>query len=75
MQIKNILQRCKVKKDVKRCLKVLQFPFAIIQNPCILWQMDAIYKIMNIGVSIHNMIIENKKGNNLEALFDLANVG
>jgi len=37
--------------------------------------MDAIYEIMNIGVSIHNMIIENKGDNNLETLFDLANVG
>jgi hypothetical protein len=37
--------------------------------------MDAIYEIMNIGVCIHNMSIEDKKDNNLETLFDPANVG
>jgi hypothetical protein len=38
-------------------------------------KMDEIYKIMNIGVSIHNMSIEDKKDNNLVILFDPANVG
>jgi hypothetical protein len=36
--------------------------------------MDAIYEIMNIGVSIHNMIIEDKEDNNLKTSFDPANI-
>lgn len=35
-----------VKKDVERCLGVLQSRFHIIQNLSGLWQMDIIYEIM-----------------------------
>ncbi len=62
-------------KDVESCLGILQSQFATIQNPCKLWQMDTIYQIMIICVIVHNMIIEDKRDNNLEPLFDPTNVG
>ncbi len=37
--------------------------------------MDTIYQIMIICVIVHNMIIEDKRDNNLEPLFDPTNVG
>jgi hypothetical protein len=43
----NILQKMQgVRKDVEKCFEILQFWFSIIQNPCKLWQMNTIYKIM-----------------------------
>jgi hypothetical protein len=38
----------------------LQFKKIIFQNPCGLWQMDAIYDVMMCCVIIHNMIIEDE---------------
>jgi hypothetical protein len=48
------------RKDIERCFEILQFRFAIIQNPCRLWQMDVIYELMTCCVSFHNMIIEDE---------------
>ncbi len=61
-----------MKKDVERCFEVLQAYFAIIQNPCRLWQMDTIYEMMVICVILHNMIIEDEKDNHLRPLFQQA---
>jgi hypothetical protein len=59
-----------MKKDnINKCFKVLQAHFAIIQNPCRLWQMDTIYEVMVAYVIIHSMIIEDEKDNHLEPLF------
>jgi hypothetical protein len=49
-----------VKKGVETCFEILQS-----QNPCKLWQMDTIYKTMIACVIMHNMIIKNKRDNNL----------
>jgi hypothetical protein len=48
------------RKDIERCFGILQFRFAIIQNPCRLWQMDVIYELMPCYVIFHNMIIEDE---------------
>jgi hypothetical protein len=53
----------------------MESQFATIQNPSKLWQMDTIYEIMIVCVIMHNMIIEDKRDNNLEPLFDPTNVG
>jgi hypothetical protein len=37
--------------------------------------MDTIYEIMIVCVILHHMIIEDKRDNNLEPLFDPTNVG
>jgi hypothetical protein len=52
----------------------MQTYFAIIQNPCPLWKMDRIYKIMITCVIFHNMVIEDEMNNNLEPLFDQTNI-
>jgi hypothetical protein len=39
---------------------VLQLKKIIIQNPCRLWQIDAIYDVMMCCVILHNMIIEDE---------------
>jgi hypothetical protein len=57
---KKIAKMQGVKKDVERCFGFLQS-----QNLCKLWQIDAIYKIMIACVIMHNMIIKNKRDNNL----------
>jgi hypothetical protein len=59
-----------VRKDVEQCFGVLQSRFAIIQNPCRQWHMDTISDIMRACVIMHNMIIEDESGCNLEALFE-----
>ncbi len=64
-----------MKNDVERCFEVLQACFALIQNPCRLWQMDTIYEVMVICVIIHNMIIEDEKDNHLKPLFQQAYLG
>jgi hypothetical protein len=61
-----------VKKDVERCFEVLQAHFAIIQNPCRLWQMHTIYEVMVICVILYNMIIEDEKDKHLKPLFQQA---
>ncbi len=58
-----------MKKDINKCFNVLQVRFAIIQNPCRLWQMDTIYEVMVAYVIFYSMIIEDEKGNDLEPLF------
>ncbi len=58
-----------LKKDIIKCYNVLQARFAIIQNPCRLWQMDMIYEVMVVYVILHSMIIEDEKDNHLEPLF------
>jgi hypothetical protein len=48
------------RKDIERCFGILQFRFAIIQNPHRLWQMDVIYDLVMCCVIFHNMINEDK---------------
>lgn len=60
---------------MESCLGILQSQFATIQICCKLWQMDTIYEIMIVCVIMHHMIIEDKRDNNLEPLFNPTNVG
>jgi hypothetical protein len=45
------------------------FQYVIIQNPCNVWQMDAIYKSIINCVIMHNIIIEDERDNNLEPFY------
>jgi hypothetical protein len=63
-----------VKKGVERCFNTLKVHFAIIQNPCRLWQIDIIYEMMVACTILHNMIIENDINNHLETFFQQANL-
>ncbi|XP_024004851.1 putative nuclease HARBI1 [Eutrema salsugineum] len=52
-----------VRKDVERAFGVLQARFAIIKNPALIWDKEKIGKIMRASIILHNMIVENKRGN------------
>ena len=45
------------RKDVKRCIGVLQARFSIIRNPCRQWSMDTISDIMFACCILYNMIL------------------
>lgn len=59
-----------VMKDVEKALAVFQARFTAILNPCRKWSRDTIKDIFLACVILHNMIIEDEAGLNLEFLFD-----
>ena len=52
------------RKDVERAFGVLQARFRIIHNPCKLWNVDSMKKIMIAAIILHNMIIEDERAEN-----------
>ncbi|XP_048611755.1 uncharacterized protein LOC125586024 [Brassica napus] len=50
------------RKDVERAFGVLQSRFAIVKNPVLLWDKEKIGRIMRTCVILHNMIVENERG-------------
>jgi hypothetical protein len=54
------------RKDVERPFGVLQTQWAIVQNPCQLWDMSTISNIILACVIMHNMVIEDEGSNNME---------
>jgi hypothetical protein len=53
-------------KDVERAFGVLQSRWGIVENPCWQWKLETIIDIMMACIVLHNMIIEDKQGYNLE---------
>ena len=51
-----------MRKDVERCVGVLQARFAIIRNPCRHWSMDVISNIMFTYYILYTMIIDDEEG-------------
>ncbi|XP_010474396.1 PREDICTED: uncharacterized protein LOC104753911 [Camelina sativa] len=49
------------RKDVERAFGVLQARFAVIKNPCLLWDKDKVGLIMRACIILHNMIVENER--------------
>ena len=49
------------RKDVERAFGVLQSRFAIIRNPCRLWDCDTIALVWKACVVLHNMIVEDER--------------
>ncbi|XP_010450590.1 PREDICTED: uncharacterized protein LOC104770160 [Camelina sativa] len=49
------------RKDVERAFGVLQARFAVIKNPCLLWDKDQVGLIMRACIILHNMIVENER--------------
>ncbi|XP_019098200.1 PREDICTED: uncharacterized protein LOC104773426 [Camelina sativa] len=49
------------RKDVERAFGVLQARFAVIKNPCFLWDKDQVGLIMRACIILHNMIVENER--------------
>ncbi|KAK1569214.1 hypothetical protein Q3G72_033900 [Acer saccharum] len=58
------------RKDVKRAFEVLQAHFAIVCGLARFWGCDTLNNIMKACVIMHNMIIENEHGTNIEDLND-----
>jgi hypothetical protein len=57
-------------KDVERAFGMLQQRWAMVKNPCRQWDLDTIMDIMMCCIILHNMIIEDKQGLDLERLFE-----
>jgi hypothetical protein len=51
-----------VRKDVKRAFGDLQSRFAMVGGPCMTWDKDTIRYIMTGVIILHNMSIENERG-------------
>ena len=50
------------RKDVKRAFGILQAQFAIVRGPTCFWNQKILRQIINACVIMHNMIIENGRG-------------
>ncbi|MCI23125.1 ribosomal protein [Trifolium medium] len=49
------------RKDIERAFGVLQSRFAIIRNPARSWHLDALKRIMDTCIILHNMIVEDER--------------
>ena len=61
------------KKTLKRAFGVLQSRFAIFRGPAHFWDKRSLKNIMTWCVILHNMILKDERGMNLEFFYD--NVG
>ncbi|KAF0712136.1 hypothetical protein AaE_012113, partial [Aphanomyces astaci] len=50
-----------VRKDVERSFGVLQKRFAVLRNPCRLWNVEDIIVMWRACIILHNMIIEDER--------------
>jgi hypothetical protein len=55
-----------IRKDVERAFGVLQARFAMLKNPCRLWECKTIITFWTASVILHNMIIEDERATNLD---------
>jgi hypothetical protein len=58
------------KKDVERAFGVLQARWEILRNPCRQWEIEDMIDIIQACVIMHNMIIQDESGLDLEPFFD-----
>ena len=56
------------RKDVERCFKILQLRLEIIQNPSRQWDLNTIKDILMACVTMHNMIIEDERDQELQPI-------
>jgi hypothetical protein len=63
------------RKDVERAFGVLQARWEIVKNPCRQWELVTITNIMHCCIILHNMIIHDEQGQDLEPIFDQAVAG
>ena len=61
------------RKDIERSYGVLQSRFVIVRGPARFWDKKTLKNIMTCCVILHNMIIEDERGLDLELSYD--NVG
>jgi hypothetical protein len=53
------------KKDVERVFDVLQLRWAIVRYLARTWSLEKMWNMMTACVIMHNMIIENKRDDNI----------
>ena len=54
------------RKDVERAFGILQAQFAIVRGPARFWDQDCLSYIMTACVIMHNMIIEDDRGKDVD---------
>ena len=60
------------RKDVERAFGILQAQFAIVRGPSKFWDQEILWYIMTACIIMHNMIIENERGHDLDyGFYDL----
>ena len=57
------------RKDVEGAFGILQAQFAIVRGPARFWDQEILWYIMNACVIMHNMIIEDERGQDLDYSF------
>lgn len=57
------------RKDVERAFGILQSQFTIVRGPSRFWDRKNLWYIMTACVMMHNMIIENEHGQDLDYTF------
>lgn len=58
------------RKDVERAFGILQSQFAIVRGPARFWDEKTLWRIMTAAVILHNMIIENERGQDVDHHYD-----
>jgi len=58
------------RKDVERDFGVLQARFAMVRGPARFWDKDTLWYIMTAAIIMHNMIIENERGEEVDYEYD-----
>ncbi|CAO2047698.1 unnamed protein product [Urochloa humidicola] len=58
------------RKDVERAFGVLQSRFAIVRGPVRFWDQETLWYIMTACVIMHNMIIEDERGQEEDFVYD-----
>jgi hypothetical protein len=54
------------RKDVERVFGILKAQFSIVQGPTRFWDQEVLWYIMNACVIMHNMIVDNEHGQELD---------
>jgi hypothetical protein len=64
------------RKDVERAFEIFQAQFAIVRGPARFWDQKCLWYIMNASVIMHNIIIEDDRGKDVEQInhYDLMGV-
>jgi hypothetical protein len=57
------------RKDVECAFRVLRARWEVVKNPCRSWDLETIDNIMMACIIMHNMVIHDEQGKDLEPLF------
>ena len=58
------------RKDVERAFGVLQSRYVIVRGPARYWDIETLKDIMLTCIVLHNMIVEDERGQNLDNDYD-----